>query len=655
MISQSFLLTIGVIFLYLGYLVLPGYLVLLLAKVRRHRFLLGYGISFSLLVISQIPVRILGGSPAFWFFLLHLFIGLALLISWLFGRQHNTPVTKKKSHKSISVRVLGITVGVFGFSVYHLIVGPYTEIPSDFWIYLGNSWNQLTEMKKGVLPGSGLGINELVDGDYVTFLHEAAAYFFQSNPLWLVPGITMVTSVIFLISTYWFVLRIISNVRISNELKVVIAVLTCILTFFSFGVATFSYVRYYAYFDSIFNFPLIYLSIILLIDYLERRQSSASKCFLIALLFCIMVLVHKQEALYALIIIFGITTWKLIRDSFQKNTISDILWRRISILGYVMIGMVPLVLIYTFLKWDLAMPDSDSTVVIDASYFFPFTRELPITNPSLRFWDVLAVFGVVVYVWYFIRRRWFARLDYINIGMASPLLTLFNPIFVIWFLHLMTADVLWRMAYLMPLSLVAAFLIVYSFSNASKTKNRRAFSFATLMTLILLFSIFPFDFHYIYNSHSRLPSLYSVHYTNGADLWSDLIRATEKIGGKRVILSDGVTRYVLSNSTSHTQGVGGKELWRYERVPKFLNRPHKNNPNKNLRAYQQAGDLLVINKKDGSYSENGRRSGHWPEDILVVSDFYSNDLAEYVSETGRGTKYFKKLYSSDQIWIYEIR
>tara|TARA_B100000029_G_scaffold71267_1_gene63203 strand:- start:3364 stop:5331 length:1968 start_codon:yes stop_codon:yes gene_type:complete len=655
MISQSVLPMIAVIFLYFGYLLLPGYLVLLLAKVKRHRFLLGYGISFSLLVISQIPIRILGGSPAFWFFLLHLFIGLALLISWLFGRNRNIPVIKKKSHMRVSVRSLGITLGVIGFSVYHLIVGPYTEIPSDFWIHLGDSWKQLIEMKKGFLPGSGLGISELADGNYVSFLHAVAAYFFQSNPLWLVPGVTMVTSAIFLISTYWFVLRIISNVRISSELKVAIAVLTCILTVFSFGVATFSYVRYYAYFHSIFNFPLIYLSIILLIDYLERPKSNTSKLFLIVLLLCIMVLVHKQEALYSLIIIFGITTWKLIRGSFQKNNISLILWRRISMLGYMMIGMVPFILIYTFLKWDLGMPDSDSTVVIDASHFLPFTRELPITNPSLRFWDVLAVFGVVVYSWYFLRRRWFAGLDYINIGMASPLLTLFNPIFVIWFLHIMTADVLWRMSYLMPLSLVAAFLIVYSFSKAYKAKNRRAFSFATLMTLIVLCSLFPFDFHYIYNSNSRLPSLYSVHSKNGANLWSDLIRATEKIGGRRVILADGVTRYVLSNSTPHTQGVGGKELWRYERVPEFLNRPHKNNPKKNLRAFQQTGDLLVINKIDGSPSENGRRSGHWPEDILLVSDFYPNDLAEYASAKGKGSKWFIKLYSSDRLWIYEIR
>ena len=177
--------------------------------------------------------------------------------------------------------------------------------------------------------------------------------------------------------------------------------------------------------------------------------------------------------------------------------------------------MLPLVLVYTFLKWNMVMPESSD--IVDASILLPFTRELPITNPGLRFWNVLAPFGVVVYLWYLSQRRWFAGIDYINVGMASPLLTLFNPIFVIWFLHLMTADVLWRMSYLMPLSLVAACLIVYSFSYAYKASNRWKLLQPTLMTLILLGSLLPFDFRYVYNPHSRLPSLYScLLYTSDA-------------------------------------------------------------------------------------------------------------------------------------------
>jgi hypothetical protein len=205
------------------------------------------------------------------------------------------------------------------------------------------------------------------------------------------------------------------------------------------------------------------------------------------------------------------------------------------------------------------------------------------------------------------------------------------------------------------LSLVAAFLIVYSFADAYKASDRWKLLPPILVTLVLVVSLLPFDFRYVYNPHSRLPSLYSIHETNGAGLWEDLIRAVEKISGNRVILADGVTRYVLSNATPHRQGVGGKELWRSELVPDFLDRPNKSDPKKNLRAYQQGGDLLVINKRDGAHSATGSISGHWPEDILSISKYYPIELVEYASEDGRGSKYFQTGFSSDRIWIYEIR
>ena len=107
------------------------------------------------------------------------------------------------------------------------------------------------------------------------------------------------------------------------------------------------------------------------------------------------------------------------------------------------------------------------------------------------------------------------------------------------------------------------------------------------MTLILGGSLLPFDFKYIYNFDSRLPSLRSVDQTNGAGLWADLIKVVEQIDGHRTILADGITRYVLSNATPHRQGNSGKELWRHEQKPRFLDRPIKNNYKKNLRAFQQ--------------------------------------------------------------------
>jgi hypothetical protein len=644
-------LMVGVVFIYMGYLVLPGYITLCLARIRHNRFLLGYGISFSLLVFTQIPIRVVGGSLATWLWVEHISIGILFVVAWIYGHFYRRPsVPKKSSGRRIS-QYVGFSVVVIGFSLYHLNVGAYTEIPSDFWIHLGDVWNELININKGVLPSHGLDIAGILDGNYVSFLHAVVANLFQSNPLWLVPGATLTSSIIFLGATYWFTLRIISNVRLSREAKVAIATLTTILTVFSFGVSAFSYVRYYAYFHSIFNFPLIYLSLLLLMDYTERPQSSAKRLFLIPVFLITMSLAHKQEALFSLILLSGVAIWRMIRTFQVSKNIPEILWRRTRILGLATITALSLILIYTFLRWDMVWPESSD--VVDASIFLPFTRGLPIVNPGLRFWNVLAPFGVVVYLWYFSKRRWFSGIDYINVGMLSPLLTLFNPIFVIWFLHLMTEDVLWRMSYLMPLSLVAAFLIVYSFSDAIKANSRWKLSIAALMTLILTSSLLPFNFRYLYNPHSRLPSLYSIHATNGAGLWEDLIRTVEKISGNRVILADGVTRYVLSNATPHRQGVGGKELWRNkQKLGDLLGTLKRRNYKK--------GYILVVNRRDGDKSAIGAVSGHWPRDILRVSKHYSLDLDNILkyeinrNKLGFPTGRIELLWANDKISVYKM-
>ena len=172
-------------------------------------------------------------------------------------------------------------------------------------------------------------------------------------------------------------------------------------------------------------------------DYLENPQSRTTKLLPIPILLITMSLVHKQEALFALILLFGVAIWRMIRTFQLSNNIPEHLWRRTRILGLSLIIMLPLVLIYTFLKWAMVMPDSSSAfsfpgniwpiqraviqrdIVIDLGHLLPFFQGLPITNPGLRFWNVLAPFGVVVYLWYFSRRRWFAGIDYINVGTVS--------------------------------------------------------------------------------------------------------------------------------------------------------------------------------------------------------------------------------------------
>jgi hypothetical protein len=61
--------------------------------------------------------------------------------------------------------------------------------------------------------------------------------------------------------------------------------------------------------------------------------------------------------------------------------------------------------------------------------------------------------------------------------------------------------------------------------------------------------------------------------------------------------------------------------------------------------------LLVINRRDGNSSVVGKISGHWPEDVLRVSHYYSPGFIDFVA---RHKQLFKRLWGQGGIEVYEI-
>ena len=67
--------------------------------------------------------------------------------------------------------------------------------------------------------------------------------------------------------------------------------------------------------------------------------------------------------------------------------------------------------------------------------------------------------------------------------------------------------------------------------------------------------------------------------------------------------------------------------------------------------YGVDGKLLIVNLRDGDHSETGRVSGHWPEDILSVSNLYPDDLRLFLSSRPAD---FDLIWEKDRIWVYKI-
>ena len=244
------------VFIYATYLFLPGYLVLSAARICNNRFLLSYGISISILTVTLLPFTLFGGNIYLWVGFLHAVIAFLVYGTHFLYKKRGLqrPANRKVRNLEWNWWPLFGFLGLLGsFSLYHLVVGPYTEIPSDFWKHLSRVGIELHSLTGGTLANWDIEGISLSVSSPIYILHAAVAHFLSTSPIELTLSATLVTSIIFLGSVYWFSFKILSGFELSIRYSVAGAILASLLTLVSFGTASFSYVRYYAYFPHYFR------------------------------------------------------------------------------------------------------------------------------------------------------------------------------------------------------------------------------------------------------------------------------------------------------------------------------------------------------------------------------------------------------------------
>ena len=114
------------VLIYAVYLFLPGYLVLAAARIYKNRFLLSYGVSISILVVSLLPFVLFGGSIYLWVGMLHVVIAFLVFGANLLykGKAVREPVNHQTSSpKRHNWPVIGCLGLLSIFSLYHLLNG----------------------------------------------------------------------------------------------------------------------------------------------------------------------------------------------------------------------------------------------------------------------------------------------------------------------------------------------------------------------------------------------------------------------------------------------------------------------------------------------------------------------------------------------------
>lgn len=630
--------------IYVAYLFVPGYLALRVSRVKEHVFLLSFGISFTVLVVSRILFGAVSGPILVWYFCFFGVVSVSLLVS-TFVRAKKGSIIVNPDQNAIRGGVSGCAFVLAGFGVYHIIVGPYTEVPSDFWAHLA----EVTTVFDEIHAGEKLSYANITGNSFVPFLHANVANLVGVRPIEIVGVATLITSATYLGSVFWFSVWSSMKLGWSSNQTLIVGVLAAVLALIALGVSTFSYVRYYAYFPHILNSSLLLVVIVLFVDYLEGRTNNVLSVVAVAGFIGVMLVTNRQEALFALIVVGGISILKFVKQERFKGASVHGINKRVLVAGTgsLILGIGSVILIsMIFPAGVMGWPHVISLKDVHAS--FP---NWLIANPKMRFWDTVGLFGVVVYVWYFVRIKTFRDLDYVTVGMFIPVLTLFNPWFVSVFLKIASWDSLWRFAYLIPIPLVAALLITDSWRSVVRTPKFGNCVKQASLSVFAVIMILPVDIDLIHDSKSRIYSLASVDKSNGALLWGDLIQMLGSLPEPRHLITDSVTNYVLTSSTQHSgkydgkKGGGDKESWQQRR--NFFQGDYQGR----LLGGKFANSLVIINNRNGAESRNGKISGHWWADILEVSSDYPSGALEFLQDNPQS---FRLIWEGENIWVFEI-
>jgi hypothetical protein len=587
----------------------------------------------------------MGGTVLQWFLLLVIFFGLLLALGAALRQRETNPCKIKRGSTGLGgSRSLGALLIVGLFAVYHLVAGAYTEIPSDFWSRLGDVTDQWLLIELGRFSAVE-GVSKLIDDRvYVPFIHGVVAYSAGLMPLDLVTPATLVTTLLFLLAVYYFALRIQLRLRISEKEKINIAIATTALTVLVFGVASFSYVRYYAYFPHILNMTLLLTVMSIFLDFLEERDGKTWSLALCAIFILVMGIVNTQEALFAMVLMTTTVVWQVGRKCAWQGGSAKQYALPIGLFGLALIFVTAIVISLGFEEKLEAYTSNPH--LFDLGEIIPGLEGVLIANPELRFWDALGWFGVTVYIWFVFRWRWFKDQDYVCGAMLSPLLTLFNPLFVIWFLQVASWDPLWRLAFLIPIPYVAATLLIRSAGRVVERSWSASIIGTRVIFIVLVILIFPVQWGSFSNDNSRVPSLFSVDNKNGAGLWVDVIQYLNNNYEAGTFITDNVTNYVLHTATRHQGNSHPKMRWQKNESPFAGDYADR------LTYYKRDGELVVVNHRDGELSVNGRVSGHWRENILKVSALYPPKLLDYLSSN---PDEFELIWEKDNIFVFRIR
>lgn len=576
-------------------------------------------------------------------------VALAFLSGWRWQAGFaSVPIRGKKSVAAGAVAIVGI------YTAYFFWAGAYVEIPADIFSHLDklqNAFSHIASERRLPWLDTLADVGELGDHWYVIFAYMT--YHAGGRIETVYPLIAYVNTTLILLGVYHAALYLFRNTRLRRAEKVYIAAAATAFFTLHFGVNVFSYIRYYALAPTITAYLFYLASIIVAWEFFSNRCSVHVAVWFLGILILAALTVNEQEVIFIVI-----TTWAMsivrsmsgiakLNERRDQNGIKGA-WRAVESdfnraaivgLGGIVLGLMTVGITYAMLERGVP----SRPWVAPVSEYLPFVNHLYILNPRFQLFHVFAVSGYVIYALFLVHIRDFRTNYFILAGMLIPFVTVLNPVFVDLYLRHQDAFTLYRMLYMVPFSFVGGYLLVKYLRFVIDKRSVVLKVGGGAGIVILLVSLLPFNVLYANNKYSRIYTILPTPEKNHPAVWGDLLGRLE-ITDRSKVVTDPVTGYVINGITKHEA-----RTRKYLKVWIDLEDDEYEDDWDMFKEYDDY--LLIINSRGGGKSRTGRISGHWSEDILRTSRFYSRGFVEFVRQN---REMFVSLWRHDNISVYRI-
>lgn len=633
----------------LAVFLVPGYGVARLLFGSRHAFLLSYSFSWTVL-LGCLLVSLaldLSRSTTLWMFIVVVMGTIGASVFRTTGTIDDSSAISTRSPGKQAI-YLGWFLVVLSASLYHVMAGAYLELPADVYAHLDHLKEELVALESQARRSS-IAIGDLFDHGTRHWYRVIAfiQYALGAPTISFVVALSMANTLVMVSAVYFFSLVLFSSVRWNRNWKITVAIVSAFVFVVWFGVNIFSFVRYYALAPVITSYVLYLAIVALLLDVLSRDERHAERGLSYAstmlLFFVSTCLIHLQEAAFSVITLVIVFTTVMLQTLFTQGP------RAVfeSKSGVICVTITSLAVVVSVLGAILAWERTpiggiDRGHLMDISRILPFLSGMNILNPRYQFYQFLGLWGCATLFLAVILRRTIPWNPYL-LGMTiSPLITVFNPLFVETYIRYQSVITLWRFTYVVPIVFIGAYLFVYSIKRSVETRRFPLTVLSIVPAIILVVALLPIDTKFIDNRYSRLPSLLAVLPQNDYRNWADLLVQLDHTRGRQIV-TDPVTGYLVSALTR----VDAKNHKFYETYSISVSKDSY--ARDDFDRYHNW--TLIVNRRDGGFSQAGELSGHWSPEVLRTSRYYSTEFLKFI---GSNPELFSREWERNGIEIYRI-